>query len=58
MNFEKIFTDFKSKKILIVGDIMIDSYRWGYVERQSLAPRANCKFTKKEDRLGGAEMKL
>ena len=55
MNFEKIFTDFKSKKILIVGDIMIDSYSWGHVERQSPeAPVPIVNLQKKEDRLGGA----
>ena len=55
MNFEKFFTDFKSKKILIVGDIMIDSYRWGHVERQSPeAPVPIVNLEKKEDRLGGA----
>ena len=55
MNFEKIFTDFKSKKILIIGDIMIDSYRWGNVERQSPeAPVPIVNLQKKEDRLGGA----
>ena len=55
MNFEKIFTDFKSKKILIIGDIMIDSYRWGHVERQSPeAPVPIVNLQKKEDRLGGA----
>jgi len=55
MKFEKIFNDFKSKKILIVGDIMIDSYRWGHVERQSPeAPVPIVNLDKKEDRLGGA----
>ena len=49
MNFEKIFIDFKSKKILIVGDIMIDSYRWGNVERQSPeAPVPIVNLEKKE----------
>ena len=55
MNFEKILIDFKSKKILIIGDIMIDSYRWGNVERQSPeAPVPIVNLEKKEDRLGGA----
>ena len=55
MDFEKIFNDFKSKKVLIIGDIMIDSYRWGYVERQSPeAPVPIVNLEKKEDRLGGA----
>ncbi len=55
MNFDKIFNSFKSKKILIVGDLMIDSYRWGHVERQSPeAPVPIVNLEKKEDRLGGA----
>ena len=55
MNFEKILIDFKSKKILVIGDIMIDSYRWGNVERQSPeAPVPIVNLEKKEDRLGGA----
>ena len=55
MNFEKNFTHFKLKKILVVGDIMIDSYRWGYVERQSPeAPVPIVNLLRKEDRLGGA----
>ena len=55
MNFEKILIDFKSKKILIIGDIMIDSYSWGNVERQSPeAPVPIVNLEKKEDRLGGA----
>ncbi len=55
MNFDKMFNDFESKKILIVGDIMIDSYRWGHVERQSPeAPVPIVNLEKKEDRLGGA----
>ena len=55
MNFEKNFTHFKLKKILVVGDIMIDSYSWGYVERQSPeAPVPIVNLQRKEDRLGGA----
>ena len=55
MNFDNVFNEFESKKILIVGDIMIDSYRWGHVERQSPeAPVPIVNLEKKEDRLGGA----
>ena len=35
MNLKKIFKDFESRKVLIIGDIMIDSYMWGEIKRQS-----------------------
>ena len=55
MKFEKIFNDFKSKKILIIGDVMIDSYVWGVINRQSPeAPVPIVNIKKKEERLGGA----
>ena len=42
-------------KILIIGDVMIDSYMWGKVERISPeAPIPVVAVTKKENRLGGA----
>ncbi len=41
--------------ILIVGDVMVDSYWWGKVERISPeAPVPVCSVKKKENRLGGA----
>jgi rfaE bifunctional protein kinase chain/domain len=41
--------------VLIIGDVMIDSYIWGKVDRISPeAPVPIVRVTKKEDRLGGA----
>jgi rfaE bifunctional protein kinase chain/domain len=40
---------------MIIGDVMIDAYQWGKVERISPeAPVPICSVTKEEDRLGGA----
>lgn len=50
-----IFDKFNSLNILIIGDVMIDSYIWGKVDRISPeAPVPIVRVTKKEDRLGGA----
>ena len=50
------YTDsFKEKKILIVGDVMLDSYLWGKVERISPeAPVPILSRSRRELRLGGA----
>ncbi len=54
-NFNQIFNDFKSLKVLIIGDIMLDSYLWGSVERISPeAPVPIHLVNKRENRLGGA----
>ncbi|MBM3402350.1 MAG: D-glycero-beta-D-manno-heptose-7-phosphate kinase [Bacteroidetes bacterium] len=50
-----IFEKFKSLNILIIGDVMMDSYVWGKVERVSPeAPVPIVKVRNKENRLGGA----
>ena len=50
-----IFEKFNSLTILIIGDVMMDSYVWGNIERVSPeAPVPVVKVTKKENRLGGA----
>lgn len=50
-----LLTKFKSTKVLVVGDIMIDSYLWGKVNRISPeAPVPVVAVSKKENRLGGA----
>ena len=55
MNLTKYFHDFKSKRILIVGDAIIDTYLWGEINRMSPeAPVPVVKFETKEHRLGGA----
>ena len=49
------FDQFAEKKILIIGDVMIDAYLWGNVNRispEAPVPIVACK--KREDRLGGA----
>lgn len=55
MEYKKIFNQFNDLNILIIGDIMIDSYMWGKVERISPeAPVPIATISKTEDRLGGA----
>ena len=54
-SLEEIFDKFSGLKALIVGDVMIDSYIWGKVERISPeAPVPIISITNKEIRLGGA----
>jgi len=53
--FEKLFEQFSTKRILVVGDVMIDSYLRGRVNRVSPeAPVPIVSLEKEEDRLGGA----
>lgn len=55
MNIQKIFEDFNSMNVLIIGDVMLDSYIWGAVERISPeAPVPIVTVKKKDFRLGGA----
>ena len=50
-----LFQKFSDLKILIIGDVMMDTYLWGRVERISPeAPVPVVSVTKKENRLGGA----
>lgn len=50
-----IFDAFSSLNILIIGDVMMDAYLWGKVERISPeAPVPIVSVTRKENRLGGA----
>jgi rfaE bifunctional protein kinase chain/domain len=50
-----IFEKFNSLNIMIIGDVMMDSYIWGKVDRISPeAPVPVVKISKKENRLGGA----
>lgn len=50
-----IFDSFNEQKVLIIGDVMIDSYLWGKVERISPeAPVPILNIQKRENRLGGA----
>ncbi|MCD4772143.1 MAG: hypothetical protein K8R41_02020 [Bacteroidales bacterium] len=51
----KLFESFNNQKILVVGDVMIDSYLWGKVDRISPeAPVPVVAVKKRENRLGGA----
>lgn len=51
----KIFDKFNDLRVLIIGDVMIDAYMWGNVNRISPeAPVPIVAVTKKENRLGGA----
>jgi len=53
--YKKLFEDFSGKKILIIGDVMVDAYLWGKVERISPeAPIPIVALRKRENRLGGA----
>lgn len=52
---DKIFNDFNDLKVLIIGDVMIDAYYFGKVDRISPeAPVPVVAVEKKENRLGGA----
>lgn len=55
IDLQNTFNDFSKKKILVVGDVMIDTYLNGYVSRISPeAPVPVVRFTSRESRLGGA----
>ena len=50
-----IFESFNNKKVLIIGDVMLDAYIWGKVERISPeAPVPVVTVARREERLGGA----
>ncbi len=51
----ELFKSFSNLNVLIIGDVMIDAYLWGKVNRISPeAPVPIVAVTKKERRLGGA----
>lgn len=55
VKIENIFNEFSQKRVLIVGDAMIDSYLYGKVDRISPeAPIPIVSVTEEEERLGGA----
>ncbi len=50
-----IIKSFEDKKVLVIGDVMVDAYVWGSVSRISPeAPVPIVTVLKKENRLGGA----
>lgn len=51
----ELFDGFNSLKVMVVGDVMIDAYYWGKVDRISPeAPVPVVQITNRENRLGGA----
>lgn len=54
-NIKQLFDSFNNLNVLIIGDVMVDSYLWGNVERISPeAPVPIVSVDKRENRLGGA----
>jgi D-glycero-beta-D-manno-heptose-7-phosphate kinase len=54
-HIREMFKSFSNLSVLIIGDVMIDSYMWGKVNRISPeAPVPIITVNKKEKRLGGA----
>ncbi len=52
---DQLFESFNDLKVLVIGDVMIDAYLWGRVDRISPeAPVPVITVTEREDRLGGA----
>lgn len=55
MNFAELFEGFSNSKVAIVGDVMLDTYWWGNVDRISPeAPVPVVALKRKELRVGGA----
>ena len=54
-SLEEIFESFSKQTVLIIGDVMVDAYIWGRVERISPeAPVPVVQVTRREKRPGGA----
>ena len=52
---EELFSDFKTLKVGVIGDVMLDTYIWGKVDRISPeAPVPIVSLDHKEQRIGGA----
>ena len=55
MDFDQLFHNFSNYKVGVVGDVMLDTYWWGHVERISPeAPVPVVSLDKRETRIGGA----
>ena len=53
VNFEELFARFGEMKIGVLGDVMLDTYWWGHVERISPeAPVPIVALDRKEYRIG------
>ncbi len=52
---KQIFAKFSQMRAIVIGDVMVDTYMWGKVDRMSPeAPVPIVSITKRENRLGGA----
>ncbi|MBZ5855569.1 bifunctional heptose 7-phosphate kinase/heptose 1-phosphate adenyltransferase [Flavihumibacter profundi] len=55
MNFDQLFKSFNDIKVGVIGDVMLDTYWWGHVDRISPeAPVPVVALDKRELRIGGA----
>ncbi|MGN6802101.1 MAG: bifunctional heptose 7-phosphate kinase/heptose 1-phosphate adenyltransferase [Ginsengibacter sp.] len=55
VDFEQLFSGFSKMKVAVIGDLMLDTYWWGNVERISPeAPVPVVAVSKREKRIGGA----
>src|SRR5665213_874343 len=55
VDLDKLFAGFSKMKVAVIGDVMLDTYWWGNVERISPeAPVPVVAVSKREKRIGGA----
>jgi rfaE bifunctional protein kinase chain/domain len=55
VDLDKLFSDVSKLKVAVIGDVMLDTYWWGTVDRISPeGPVPVVAVTKKEQRIGGA----
>lgn len=55
IDFDKLFAQFNGIKVGVIGDVMLDTYWWGHVDRISPeAPVPVVALDKREFRIGGA----
>jgi rfaE bifunctional protein kinase chain/domain len=55
VNFDQLFDTFGNTRVAVIGDVMLDTYWWGKVDRISPeAPVPVVAVSKKEQRIGGA----
>jgi len=55
VNYKKLFDSFNKLNVMVIGDVMVDSYLWGKVERISPeAPIPIVALRRREHRMGGA----
>lgn len=55
VDLDKLFADISKLKVAIIGDVMLDTYWWGTVDRISPeGPVPVVAVTKREQRIGGA----